>query len=136
MSNPRAHVIFCDDIRQEITGKFFLIGVYSGEIIVHVSPASFSVGTWISIEGLEQGSHDLKCKVFFQDSDGERLVGEMSAALDVKGDDFAVVIAPTGLPLQVDRSGSLVAKLEFDGFHELTAGSIKVTVQDQTIPAS
>src|SRR4030095_11746465 len=29
------HTIFCDDIRQEVGGKFSYIGVYSGQMIIH-----------------------------------------------------------------------------------------------------
>lgn len=30
------HTIFCDDIRQEATGKFIYIGVYQGAMVIHV----------------------------------------------------------------------------------------------------
>lgn len=36
LSHPYLHAIFCDDVRQETTGKMLYIGVYSGELI---SPA-------------------------------------------------------------------------------------------------
>jgi len=31
-------VFFCDDVRQEVNGKFVLIGVYSGEVVVNKFP--------------------------------------------------------------------------------------------------
>lgn len=36
LSYPYLHATFCDDVRQEVTGKMLYIGVYSGELI---SPA-------------------------------------------------------------------------------------------------
>lgn len=36
LSHPYLHATFCDDVRQEVTGKMLYIGVYSGELI---SPA-------------------------------------------------------------------------------------------------
>ena len=33
LSHPYLHAIFCDDVRQEVTGKMLYIGVYSGELI-------------------------------------------------------------------------------------------------------
>ncbi|MCW2242773.1 hypothetical protein [Azospirillum canadense] len=38
-SQPRyAHTIFCDDVRQEITGKHIIIGVYSSEMSIFGTP--------------------------------------------------------------------------------------------------
>ncbi len=38
------YTIFCDDIRQEVGGKIFFIGAYTGTMIVHVPfPASLSI---------------------------------------------------------------------------------------------
>lgn len=34
MSNPSGLTIFCDDIRQEVGGKYSLVGCYGGELVV------------------------------------------------------------------------------------------------------
>lgn len=33
LSHPYLHATFCDDVRQEVTGKMLYVGVYSGELI-------------------------------------------------------------------------------------------------------
>jgi hypothetical protein len=35
MTERTAHVIACDDIRREVGGKFILIGMYTGSIVIH-----------------------------------------------------------------------------------------------------
>ena len=42
-------VIFCDDIRKEITNKDILIGVYAGDIVVPSFPTPLALALWIEI---------------------------------------------------------------------------------------
>src|SRR5215472_4088319 len=44
------HVVFCDDIRREVTGKEILIGVYSGNLMVPRFPAAIVLATWVPFE--------------------------------------------------------------------------------------
>ncbi len=53
---PGGHVLFCDDVRQEVNGKFIFIGVYTGEMIYGgdfpvVIPQLFACVTYIERPG-------------------------------------------------------------------------------------
>jgi hypothetical protein len=56
MSTPRGHVLFCDDVRQENTGKFTYIGIYTNGMVLHgdmpaVLPTFCAVITYIERPG-------------------------------------------------------------------------------------
>ncbi len=38
LSHPYLHATFCDDVRQEVTGKMLYVGVYNGELIAAAYP--------------------------------------------------------------------------------------------------
>jgi len=40
MSSRCLHAIYCDDVRQENTGKLCMIGVYTGDLVVRQMPAT------------------------------------------------------------------------------------------------
>lgn len=42
MTTRHVETLYCDDIRQEIGGKFSFIGVYSGSLFVHAFPATLA----------------------------------------------------------------------------------------------
>lgn len=58
-----ASVIFCDDIRKEITNKDILIGVYAGNIIVPVFPAQLAMSIWIEMNPAKTGSRELAFRI-------------------------------------------------------------------------
>jgi hypothetical protein len=35
MTNRRGYVIFCDDIRREVGGKYTLVGIYRSDMVIH-----------------------------------------------------------------------------------------------------
>jgi hypothetical protein len=49
--------ILCDDVRTEINGKPFLIGVYLKTIVVQGFPANINVCIWIQFSPEELGSY-------------------------------------------------------------------------------
>lgn len=49
--------ILCDDVRTEINGKPFLIGVYLKGIVVQGFPANINVCIWIQFSATELGSY-------------------------------------------------------------------------------
>lgn len=40
----------CDQVRQEINGKFLLIGVYTNGIVLPQIPTTFPLGVWLLLE--------------------------------------------------------------------------------------
>ncbi len=60
-------VIFCDDIRREITNKDILIGVYAGDIIVPVFPVPISAAFWLEVLPEELGQFELQMRIILKD---------------------------------------------------------------------
>jgi hypothetical protein len=50
-------VVFCEDIRREITEKLFFIGVYTGDIVMQTFPGSIQLAVWTEIRNLTAGQH-------------------------------------------------------------------------------
>jgi hypothetical protein len=60
-------VVFCDDVRKEITNKDLLIGVYSGDIVVASFPCLINAAVWIEIVGDSTGPFELKLRLTLTD---------------------------------------------------------------------
>jgi Family of unknown function (DUF6941) len=57
------NVIFCDDVRREISGKDILIGAYGGEIVIPSVPAMISLAMWIQMDTTDAGTARIKIRV-------------------------------------------------------------------------
>jgi Family of unknown function (DUF6941) len=57
------NVVFCDDIRREISGKDILIGAYSGDIIIPSVPAIIPIAMWIQIRTTTLGTARIRIKI-------------------------------------------------------------------------
>lgn len=127
-----ATVIFCDDIRQEMNGKFFIIGAYTSEIAVFTNPAYFSIGTYIPLSGLEGGLRSYRCSVWLvplTEGDGERmLLGESVGELNINKPELAALLCPSGLSVTVTTDCLLEVQLAFDHEPDRTIGSIPVRI--------
>lgn len=83
---PFAHVIYCDDIRQELGGKQTLVGVYSGTLQVQSFPVilpklCLALQLLLPAEGLPK---DLKIEVLQGDAviaEGEFPMDDLQAAV-------------------------------------------------------
>ncbi len=60
-------VVFCDDVRKEITNKDVLIGVYSGDIVVSSLPCVINTAIWIEIVGDTVGPFELELRLTLTD---------------------------------------------------------------------
>ena len=43
------NVVFCDDVRREVSGKDILVGAYSGDITVQSVPTTIGIAFWIQV---------------------------------------------------------------------------------------
>ena len=78
--------ILCDDVRTEDNGKQFLIGVYSGDIVVSTLPSTLALSVWLNAEVISGGKAPIK--VEFQLDSEERLSGSITGeigSVDVGG---------------------------------------------------
>ncbi|MDX8526306.1 hypothetical protein RFM68_17540 [Mesorhizobium sp. MSK_1335] len=123
---PRFDALFCDDIRQEITGKHILIGVYGGDIVPsvpfpHVTPVSI----WTKIVGLPLGEHTFRFKIIGPDA---QLAAEIVDTFLVEPNNSeSVALGFAGIPITFPKSGSVRALISIDDQPEFELAAIKVT---------
>lgn len=101
--------LVCDQIRQEDNGKFLLIGVYSGSIVVNTFPATFPLALMLQVSlsaGVEQ---HFKLRL----SIGETVLGDLEANVHQDDPSENIEWLPINLPqLNVSGPGKLIAEHE------------------------
>ncbi len=141
-----AHVIFCDEVRQEANGKLLYIGVYMGDIVFQILPANANITCVLYISQDKQSVSDrvmvhvtlpdgTKSSVAVQISQDREKIGTIIA-----DDGFKRVLSSFFLPLQmVLTEGRIVVDVELDG-EVIRAGALRVQaappVSEQLPPAS
>ena len=58
--------IICDDIRQEVSGKFLLIGVYTNDITVSAGHPALNVAAAINLKAKAAGSYSFRVRGRFE----------------------------------------------------------------------
>jgi hypothetical protein len=97
-------VLVCDDVREEITHKHILIGVYSGMIAVHAFPAQRPLAFWLAMKATDVGSFALTLRIITPKISP---AAEMTLSFDIPaaGEPFALFTPP--LPLPITEPGNL-----------------------------
>ena len=107
-----SHAIACDDIRQEVTGKYILIGVYSGNLGLPFFPAVTALGFWVLARPSQRGDYDVQLRV--QDPDGKEVTGGHMIIRVQEVEETALVIPP--MPISLERPGEIALQYrEGDG---------------------
>ncbi len=127
------HVLYCDDIRHEITGKTTLVGVYGSVMFVREFPAmlpQLCVAVWVMLP-FGAPPKSLRIKVLFDDNQ----LAEMDIGTEdpeqVKlpaGEDFAWISAQPQLvfsPLEIPGPGKISVQAVADG-KELSSASLRI----------
>ncbi len=105
--------VFCEDIRQEQSGQFTLIGVYPGVAFVdHGDTEIFA--NWIKIDGLSPGPHKLRFKAEFEDSHGQTVFADREIEVESPVTESALILTPTGLGITAENSGWLSLLISID----------------------
>ncbi|MFK0384960.1 hypothetical protein [Agrobacterium sp. NPDC090273] len=105
--------VFCEDIRQEQSGQFTLVGVYPGVAFVDHGETEF-FANWIKIDGLSPGPHQLRFKAEFEDSHGQTVFADREIEVESPTEESALVLTPTGLGITPEHSGSLSLSISID----------------------
>lgn len=92
-----SHAIACDDIRQEISGKHILIGVYSGNLGLPFFPSQIALGFWMLAKPSVKGNYHVQFRVQAPDRT-EAIIGNMAVQVGEK-EDIALVIPPVPIPI-------------------------------------
>jgi hypothetical protein len=121
-----AGTVFCDQIRMENNGKFFIIGAYTAEIASAVRPANMYLSTFTQIYGLPAGIHNVKAIVSYSTDSKEREIGNIETILEVNRPDLPASIYPQGLLVEVDEPGVIKIDLVINDGKRVAAGCIGV----------
>jgi hypothetical protein len=116
--------IFCDDIRQEVTNKQILIGVYASDMRVSLMPSVVPVSLWIRVQNLSAGKHPFSIKLLFEKSKG--IIADVGGEIEmlVDGDPANIVLA--GIPVNITDSDCIIAKISVDGSSMKKIGALRV----------
>jgi hypothetical protein len=96
--------VACDDVRQETSGKFILIGVYGGNIGLPAFPAHIGLAFWMRSFPEKIGNYHLQFRVRGP-NDSVLASGQMIAAIRELEDTVLVIPA---LPVQIQNVGQIV----------------------------
>lgn len=105
--------VFCEDIRQEQSGQFTLIGVYPGVAFLDHDETEY-FANWIKIDGLKPGRHQLRFKAEFEDSNGQNVFADREIEVDSPDAESALILTPTGLAISAEHSGWLSLLISID----------------------
>lgn len=115
--------IFCDEIRQEVTGKFLLIGVYPGDLVPPVIPTKFPMAMMLRVHGLPAGNHEFE--FVLKSPNGEPAIGQKDFFY-VADSQSPMVMIFSGFAMTVEGPGEIIASVKVAG-KELVATSLRVT---------
>jgi hypothetical protein len=113
--------IICEQCRQELSNKWSLLGVFSGDILIKEFPSTFPISAFLMFDGLPLPTGNLTIRLSYPG-------GQVEFAGDYEGADAMGSIAlPTG-SLTVDEAGDLIveAKLNDGPWMEATRRRVKI----------
>jgi hypothetical protein len=125
--------LVCDDIRQEVSGKFLLIGVYTNEINFKNIPTNFSAQFWVEAEPwINDGDMEFEIRI---DVPGKKAVRQNSLSMAVKREDLAnIIVRAAGLPIK--KEGYLTFWIKKKGGRWQKLLSTKIGLLNSPPPAS
>jgi len=130
---PR-YVLVCDEVRQENTGKFIIVGLYTPDLIVGQIPVVLPGLTFfIGVESDRPGNY--QCRISLQHLETGQLVAQGMAGFTIQRPGFGPI--PIRLAnLQLNAIGAYVFTLQVDGEREpITASfSVNLVVTQQAQP--
>ncbi|CCM74365.1 DUF6941 family protein [Rhizobium mesoamericanum] len=107
----------CDQVRQEVNGKFILIGVYTNGIVLTQMPGQFVLGVWLLLESDRLGHINFKFRA--------RMAGQDEDLMFIEGQVEVVELenwTPMGFgsPVLIGQSGDLTLEAMFGEEREWT----------------
>ena len=137
---PSGHVLFCDDIREEVTGKITYIGGYANVMFVRQIPATIpQFCIMVTLRTEIDDTDDLTMKVIYEVNGEDRLLVETLATFEDelplrKPDEFTMREFRSNFvisPLQLEEPGRIKVRA-YKGDNELRLGSLRVERAPET----
>ncbi|MDB5523890.1 MAG: hypothetical protein JWM58_1653 [Rhizobium sp.] len=131
-----ANAVFCDDIRQELSGKFILIGVYGDELHMNAGPGVIPLSVWLQVYGIGAGTHS--AKVIARKHVGKQSieVAAVDVEISVMKANHGLAISLPALPIHVDSDCTFSVSVGIDGSELVRAGEIAIKAVFADAPAS
>lgn len=123
------NALLCEDVRQEKTEKFFLIGVFSGDIIISKVPARVAIALYMEGALERAGTTNIQIR-FSGPGEGEGIVG---AEFATSTDGERVVIPIPRLELLFEEAGTFRVDISDDDHTWVTVIEKKVVVTDRVL---
>lgn len=101
----------CEEVRQEMNGKFILLGVYTNSILVNQFPAQFPLSVWTLLEAEETGSAAISLRLRMEEAALTLL--EVKGSLEVQELENWTPFAFGGV-VNVSNPGKLHVELKVD----------------------
>ena len=128
MAIKNTNTLVCDEVRMEMTGKFIVIGLYTGPIGVPQIPLQMHLTFMHFLQADRPGRFTVKLRVEHLET-GRRLIeGQGGIQVGIPG---LTVIAPFKVPLQIDREGDYNFILEIEGEQDPVITPFSVTIRRQ-----
>jgi hypothetical protein len=133
MKNPTiVSAVICEDIRQEISGKFSLAGVFGAGIDIITLPAVAVVGVFGEVKFPEMGTTETQYRIV--DSGGDELV-RGSLTVNVQTLDSApLVLGP--FQVRIVRDGEVRVEWKSDDADWMTVRSFRIRHSPRRAPAA
>lgn len=108
--------LVCDEIRKEATGKYFLIGVYTGDILAQKFPLQLKLGSCLF--GKRSGEGEVETEVRFvvrtQKKKPSTITGKISIRFDKSSEDDVCLPLPP-ITLKFESPGTLTVQTRHAG---------------------
>jgi hypothetical protein len=132
MAITSRYVLMCDEVRQEITGKLILLGLYTPDIGVAQVPVLLPSLTFVcGLESDRPGNFPIRFGLQHLDSGQEVLQGMGAAGFQRPG--FAPAILPMR-NLTLGQVGTYVFSLTIDAQRDPITSSFNVTIAQMPQP--
>ena len=107
----QVEAIVCDDIRQEQSGKYILVGVYTGVIIPAAMPVTLPLAIFLRLPLLTEGSHGVK----FDFGTQNQVAVQGDLELQVGNPALGTYLALGPFSVSISEPGFLKLGVEIDG---------------------
>lgn len=120
------HAIFCDDVRQEVTGKFILVGCYSGVLRTDRFPLNIEIAALL---GFGPSSAKFAIRARYELASGAEL-GKLELEGETDSFDGSLVYIPLPkVSVSLSRADELVLKASIDGKDEAEVARLKIELR-------
>jgi hypothetical protein len=109
-----------------MSGKFILIGVYTGEMNVNNGPATIPLSIWMNVTGLSAGKQNLELVARKHVGLQRTEIARMHVGIEVNDPKLPVALPLQGLGVSIDSDCSISLYVTCAGEPERLAGSLKV----------